>query len=258
MAACATGRTHLTETRSPPGPYRIRIVQLVPDWVKSVTVYGATYRPRNNLIVDDVGEPAAIGYQAFAGNGKLRDQFSAALPPTSRQLRIFRMPLSHPRSLTADEQALVSRYLGESWIGAIPSKARRFGGSDWVAVPGRFGFAVVDLTKVFALVATSNVGESIGADYGGAAAGGYLQAGLGCGTPDQPAVCGPDVGRFVDFVQLLPDNVGSERVGGDLYAGVDGLVWGTIYHSASDTRDPLAEIDANIRRWQHRRSHRPR
>jgi hypothetical protein len=240
---------------SGPGPYRIRIVQLVPDWVKTVTVYGKTYRAKNSLIVSDLSEQDAIAYQAYANNGKLADQFSSALPPDARKLRIFRIPLSHPRSLTTDEQAVISRYLSESWIGAIPSQARRFGGSDWVAVPGRFGMAITNLANISAPGFPLGVAnDGLGTYYASAAEGDYLNAGVRCGGAPPSSDCPADGSQLVDFFQLLPDGVNSERIRGDLYVGVDGLVWGTLELPAG--ADPLADIDANIQHWKkQRRSH---
>jgi hypothetical protein len=218
------------------------VLQLVPNWVSSIDVGKTTIPVRKNIAFGEVPE-SAVPYMQAADRGKLRRTFAPRIPAMAKRLRIFRMPLARPRKLDVVDQRRLALYEAGGWTGAIAKLARRFGGSDYVAVPGVRGFDIVDLDVLDRLEAQGMLPPPAPLNNGGyyeaAVKGKYLTASYGH----------DDTWRFV---HLLPDRIRSEEVAGELYVPIDGLVFGS-FAGEINGADGLREIQRNIDRWNAKR-----
>jgi hypothetical protein len=226
------------------------VIQIVPNWVSTVRIGEETVRAEHNVVYAKAPF-AALAYAQRAVRGEQRKEFAPRMPDQARKVKVFRMPLSYPRRLGVADQVLLSRYYAGSWIEAMPRLARRFGGSDFVAVPGRLGFDIVDLRVISEPEYPVGLGFAGGSYYETAADGTYIRGTMGCLPPGPSLQCDSGTTHF-EFLHLVPDGMRSERIHGELYAPIDGLVYGEADVIEGEP-DPFGEIADNVKRWTARR-----
>lgn len=193
---------------------------------------------------------AMMGTSALAGPGAEND--TPTLPKAATAYKIFRLPLSSPRTITTSEQDELAAYFGNASFGPIVSAARRFGGSEMVAVPGATAFAIVNLTEPLA----PGVGaESTGIPYQRDVQSRMWFAGSeSCHDWRTVTTCPPTEQEaehlYVNFLHLVPDFVRGERIAGVRFAPVDGLVWGSFeVQPGLNWNRVSADLVANQARW---------
>lgn len=206
------------------------------------------------------GLVVVLAPSAQAAQGTPND-YPANLPKAALGYKIFRLPASSPRNLTHAELDNIADYFGEAPFGPMVNASRRFGGSDMVAVPGQYGFAIVNIASPLpqGYGATSD-----GIRYRTKSEAGYMLSGdEGCHdwqtVGECPATSDQADQLYLNFMLLLPDFVKRQRIFGIEDAPVDGLIWGSFPEEPGiDWGTLTAQITPSFKAWDAKAKKRAR